>query len=64
MKSKVKLNSIYGVFATKLTHKDREAYVKYITEENKNKILQCAIDFGYVDTDKVKQLIQQQTFRK
>ena len=56
MKSKDKLSSIYGVFATKLTHKDREVYVKYITEEDKNKILQCCVDFGYVDTDNVKQL--------
>ena len=61
MKSKVKLNSMYGLFAIKSTHKDREIHVKYITEEDKNKILQCAIDFGYVDTDNVKQLIINQT---
>lgn len=61
MKSKDKLSSIYGFFASTPIHKDREVYVKDMTEEDKNKLLQCAIDFGYVDTDNVKQLIQKQT---
>lgn len=62
MKSKDKLNSIYGFFATSMSiHKDCEVHVKYMTEEDKNKILQCAIDFGYVDTDNIKQLTRPQT---
>lgn len=53
MKSKDKLNAIYGVSAPMSIHKDGESYVEYLTEQEKNKILQCAIDFGYVDTDNI-----------
>ena len=51
MKSKDYLNSIYGLDSPASIHKDCEAYVKHMTEEDKNKILQYAIEFGYVDTD-------------
>ena len=57
MKSKDNLNSIYGLAASRSIHKDHEVYVKYVTEEDKNKILQCAIDFGYVDTDNINKLV-------
>lgn len=56
MKSKDKLNSTYGLSAPTSIHKDPEVYVKYMTEE-KNKLLQCAIDFGYVDTDNINEQV-------
>ena len=61
MKRKDELNSIYGVASAMSIHKDRGVRVKYMTEKDKNKILQCAIDFGYVDTDNIQRLIKQQT---
>ena len=57
MKSKDKLNAIYGVSAPMLIHKDGESYVEYPTKQEKNKILQCAIDFGYVDTDNINEQV-------
>ena len=57
MKSKDNLNSIYGLAAPMSIYKDHEVYVKCMTEEDKNKLLQCAIDFGYIDTDNINEQV-------
>ena len=43
-------------YSRQYRYKNGEVYVEFMTEQEKNELLQCVIDFGYVDTDNIKQL--------